>query len=113
MTSRADIVAALAAVPGLDAHPTITGPINAGMAWPVWRSARWANRCLALGSWYVMVALPNGGPDVTVAEADPLVEVIGLALMDAGLQVTLVEPYQIPVEPGQAGIPVLRYTVND
>lgn len=108
-------MAALTAA-GLDGHLTITGPISAGMAWPAWRSTRWANTVpdgVRLGAWYVFVALPNGGPDVTVAEADPLVERIGMALIGAGLQVETVEPYQIPVEPGQAAVPVLRYTVND
>jgi hypothetical protein len=113
MTTRAEIVAALASV-GLNGSPTKTGPISAGDAWPAWRSTRWANRCLDLGSWFVFVALPAGGPDVTVAEADPLVVAIGEALMAAGLQVEVVEPYRIPVaDGGEASVPVLRYSVND
>ena len=36
------------------------------------------------------VALPNGATDVTVAEADPLVEIVGDALWLAGLRVPAV-----------------------
>lgn len=113
MTAREDILAALATVPGLSPHPSQPPAIAAGTAWPVWRSSTWANRCLALGTWWVYVALPAAALDVTVAEADPLVEVIGLALMGAGLQVTLVEPYRIAVTDQADGVPVLRYSVND
>jgi hypothetical protein len=115
VTSRDDIVAALTAA-GLDAHATITGPIVAGMAWPAWRNTRWANAVpdgVRLGAWYVFVALPNGAPDVTVAEADPLVVSIGAALISIGLQIEVVEPYSIPVEEGTQRVPVLRYSVND
>ena len=115
MTTREAIVAALAGA-GLTAVPTVTGPIVAGMAWPAWRSTRWANTVpdgVRLGTWYVFVALPNGAPDVTTAEADPLVEAVGAALIGAGLAIETVEPYQVPATEGQAAVPVLRYSVHD
>jgi len=116
MTTRDEIAAALTSV-GLNGTPTKTGPISAGDGWPQWRSTRWANTVpfgVRLGSWYVYVALPGGGVDVTAAEADPLVETVGQALVDAGLQIEVVEPYAIPVgDTGQAAVPVLRYSVND
>lgn len=109
-------MAALAAVPGLNPTPTKTGPIVAGDAWPVWRSTRWANQVpdgVRLADWWVMVALPNVGTDVTTAEADPLVEVIGAALVAIDLHLEVVEPFAIPVESGQQAVPVLRYSVDD
>jgi len=116
MTGRDQIVAALVAA-GLNGTATKTGPISPGDAWPAWRSTRWANTVpdgVRLGSWYVFVALPGGGPDVTVAEADPLVESVGQQLVEAGLQIEVVEPYAIPVaDGGGTTVPVLRYSVND
>jgi len=115
VTSRDDIVAALNAA-GLNGQPTKVGPISAGDAWPAWRATRWANAAVGgvrLGSWFVFVALPGGGVDVTTAEADPLVEVIGAQLIAAGLQIEVCEPYQWPVEPGTAAVPLLRYSVTD
>ena len=116
MTPRSAIVSALATVPGITAKPTVTGPVSPGDAWPAWRSTRWANLAAdgpVLGAWYVFVALSTGGADVTVMEADPLVDVVARALMGAGLHVVTVEPYQVTVAEGGIGIPVLRYTVDD
>jgi hypothetical protein len=115
MTTRAEILAALESV-GLAAVATPTGPVGAGMAWPVWRSTRWANVVpdgVRLGAWWVFVALPAGAPDVTVAEADPLVEAVGMALVGAGLEIDQVEPYRWVTTESQDGVPVLRYSVND
>jgi hypothetical protein len=115
VTPRQVIVDALAAVPGLTAKPTVSGPISAGDAWPVWRSTRWANPVPGgprFGAWYVFVALPASSPDVTVAEADPLVETVGDALIAAGLRLVTVEPYAWPVAEAQT-TPVIRYTVDD
>ena len=115
MTSREAIAAALVAA-GVNGTPTKTGPIVAGDGWPVWRATRWANTVpdgVRLGSWFVFVALPNAGLDATTVEADPLVETIGAALIAAGLEIEVVEPYQWPVEAGQAAVPLLRYSVND
>ena len=115
ITDRDAIVAALVGV-GLNGTATKTGPISPGDAWPRWRSTRWANQHPEgprLGAWWVFVALPNGGQDVTVAEADPLVETVGDALIAAGLRLVTVEPYQVSVAEGVQPVPVLRYTVDD
>lgn len=115
MTSRDEIMAALAGV-GLAPVSAPTGPIAAGMAWPIWRWTEWANVVpdgVRLGSWFVFVALTNAGPDATAAEADPLVETVGMALVGAGLQVERVEPFRWITTESQDGVPVLRYSVND
>ena len=116
MVTRDAIVAALATVPGLTPSPTKTGPISPGDAWPVWTATRWANTVpggVRLGSWYVLIALPDAGLDVTTAEADALVETIGAALIGAGLQIDVVEPARTQVTDTSSGVPVLRYTVHD
>lgn len=112
MTTRADIVDALATVPGLAAKATITGPISPGDAWPVWRSSIWKNRYLIETTWDVLVALPDAGADVTVAEGDPLVAVIGEALAHANLQLVLVEPARTGTSEVSPGSPVLRFQVR-
>lgn len=116
MVTRDDIVAALATVPGLTPSPTKTGPISAGDAWPVWTSTRWGNNVpagLRFTSWYVLVALPDAGSDVTTAEGDALVETVGMALVGAGLQILTVDPARTQVADNSPGVPVLRYTVQD
>ena len=115
MVTREQILGALSGA-GLSPHPTMPPAPGAGDAWPRWRNTRWANNVpggVRLGSWWVYVALPNASTDTTVAEADPIVESIGDALMALDLHIELVEPLQLPVEPGGAAIPVLRYSVND
>src|SRR5215510_10258781 len=100
MVTRERIVQALGTVSGLTPSPTKTGPISPGDAWPVWRATRWANTVpdgVRLGTWDVLIALPEGGSDVTTAEGDPLVEVVGAALIAAGLQIDLVEPARTAV----------------
>ena len=101
---------------GLTGRPTQPPSIGAGDAWPVWRTTAWANATPGgprPRSWYVMVALPNGSPDVTVAEGDALVELVGDALWMVGLRVVAAEPWRIAVTDNADGIPVLRYTVDD
>jgi hypothetical protein len=110
--TREAIVAALATVPGLTPSPTKTGPISPGDAWPVWRSSAWLNRCLIEATWDVLVALPDYGPDVTVAEGDPLTALVGEALMEAGCEVVSVEPARTAVTEQSPGTPVLRYQVR-
>ena len=116
MTTREAIVAALGTVGGLSPSGTKTGPISPGDAWPVWRATRWANAVpdgVRLATWDVLVALPDGGSDVTTAEGDPLVEAVGAALIAAGLQIDLVEPARTAVTENSPGTPVLRYQVHD
>jgi hypothetical protein len=116
VTTRADIVAALATVPGLSPSLTKTGPISAGDAWPIWTGTRYLNAVpdgLRERSWYVLVALPDAGLDVTTVEGDALIESVGMALIGAGLQIVLVEPARTQVTDTSSGVPVLRYTVHD
>jgi hypothetical protein len=110
--TRAAIVAALGTVPGITPKATIGGPISPGDAWPVWRSSVWLNRCLTETTWDVLVALPDAGADVTAAEGDPLVPLVGEALMAAGCQVVQVEPARTAVTENSPGTPVLRYQVR-
>ena len=116
MTSREDIVAALSTVPGLSVSDTQPAVVVAGSAWPVWRQTVWRNQVRDGArelSWYVVVALPATGRDATVAEADPIVEDVGMALADAGLGVQTVQPSQVAVANGGDPVPALRYTLTD
>jgi hypothetical protein len=105
MTVTRQAIADALSAAGLTGRPTQPPSIGAGDAWPVWRSTQWAN------------ATPGGprprSPDVTVAEGDAQVELVGDALWMAGLRVVTVEPWRIAVTDNAEGVPVLRYTVDD
>lgn len=111
MTARQDIVDALATVEGLSAFHAQPPVVAAGSAWPVLSRTEWVNGCFVQGTWFVFVALPAGSELVTVAAGDELLEPVGAALHKVG-HVIDCTPYQIPVEPGQQAVPVLRYTLE-
>jgi hypothetical protein len=111
MTARTDIVDALKTVPELAATPTMPDTITAGMAWPAWAFSEPLTRCGATTTWYVFVALPAGNLPATVDAADDLVDDI-VAVLQAVGKVLRWEPWRIPLEPGQQGIPVVRYTLE-
>lgn len=111
MTTRSDIVDALKTVPELAASAVMPDNIAAGMAWPAWAYTEPLTACATVTSWYVFVALPAANTATTVERADDLTDLIATALYQVG-KVIRWEPWRIPLEPGQQGIPVVRYTVE-
>lgn len=111
MTARSDIVDALKTVPELAPTATMPDSIVAGHAWPAWAFTEPLNRCGSVITWYVFVALPATGLASTVDAADDLVDDVASALATVG-KVIRWEPWRIPLEPGQQGIPVVRYTME-
>jgi hypothetical protein len=111
VTVRTDIVDALTTVPGLAPGATMPETIAAGMAWPAWASSEPVTTCATLITWYVFVALPATGLPSTVDAADALVDDVAAALWAVG-KVIRWEPWRIPLEPGQQGVPVVRYTLE-
>ena len=111
MTARTDIVDALAKVPDLSPTPAMPETIVAGSAWPSWSSTTWRNPCLTAVEWFVFVAVPNADATTTVDAGDAIVEDIATVLWPIG-KVTRVEPWRVPVEPGQQAVPVVRFTLE-
>ncbi len=111
MTARSDIVDALKTVPELAPTSTMPDTITAYMAWPAWAYSEPLTSCGAVTSWYVFVALPAANTAVTVDAGDDLVDTVATALWAAG-KIIRWEPWRIPLEPGQQGIPVVRYTLE-
>ena len=108
---RQAILDALAKVNGLNPTASLPAPIVAGSAWPAWTRATFRNACLTVTEWFVFVALPNGLQAGTVEAGDDIVLDVATVLWPVG-KVVQVEPWQIPVEPGQQAIPVLRFTLE-
>ena len=113
MSTREDIAAALATVPGVTA-PSPTPPPTpvAGAAWPVWTAYTWLNDCLRETTWYVYVVVPSGNLATRSQAADALAEPLGEALYDLG---TLgpIEPVSLPPAEGTGqGMPALRATLT-
>lgn len=111
MTARTDIVDALKTVPELSPTATMPDNIMAGMAWPVRDHRDPLTGCLRVTTWYVFVALPAANTASTVEWADDLIDTIWEALQSAG-KVLRDEEWRIPLEPGQQGIPVQRFTLE-
>ena len=112
--SREELAAAIAGVPGVSATAERPPSLDAGAAWPVWRSETpILAGCAVELRWYVLVVGPNGSEASTIAAADPMVAPLVAALKAAGLSVEIIEPVRLPVENGQAGVPALRVAVVD
>jgi hypothetical protein len=111
VSARTDIVDALKMVPELAPTATMPDTIVAGMAWPAWAYTEPVTTCGAVTTWYVFVALPAANNLVTVIAGDDLVDQVVTALWPVG-KVIRWEPWRIPLEPGQQGIPVVRYTLE-
>jgi hypothetical protein len=109
--SRAAVVTALASLPELSATPTVPQTITTYSAWPVLARAEPLNWCIDQATWFVFVALPAGNSATTVAAGDQTVDDLLPALKPVG-KVTAVEPWSWPVEPGQAAVPVIRFTLE-
>ena len=105
---RDQIVAALNTVTGLAASETTPASIVAGSAWPIWQNLNWVTSAYTVNRWWVFVALPNPNQQGTVTKGEEVLYDVAGALWPLG-KVTLVEPMQWPVEPGQQAIPVLRF----
>lgn len=114
MLTRADIAAAASTVPGVTGMVDRPAALEPGTSWPVLRSERPVmGGCAVEVRWYVMVVGPSGDEGTTTRAADPLVEPLVAAMRGAGLVVEEVEPVRLPIEPGQAGVPALRFGVVD
>lgn len=113
MIQRAEIAAALGAIPGLHGYDVSPDVISAGAAWPVWVETTWLNVAARRTQWYVFVALSWGSAEAAVAEGDPLIETVGIALAGIGLGGLIVEPWFWATEPGQQPTAVLRFTAYD
>jgi hypothetical protein len=105
---RDAIVAALNSVEGISASSATPAPIVAGSAWPVWQNLEWSTRGTTLNRWQVFAALPNPNQQGTTDRGDELLHQLADALWPLG-KVTIVEPMQWTVEPGQQAVPVLRF----
>jgi hypothetical protein len=105
--TRADIAKALDSVEGLRGNATPPKTPQPGDAWPVWETTGLATLGFGLAiTWSVYVALTNADLDQTVAEADPLVEAVAIALSPLGA-LGLIEPYRVTSE-GPNTIPAIR-----
>lgn len=111
MTVRTDIVDALKTVPELTPTGTMPDVIAAGTAWPEWAGNEPRTACGQLTTWYVYAALPAGNLASTVEAGDDFRDAIWNALAMVA-KVVRSEPWRIPIEPGQQGIPVVRYTLE-
>jgi len=109
--TRAALVLALQKLPDLSVTPSQPPTIVAGSAWPAWESTRWVNACLTDSQWFVFVYPPNGDAQSLVDAADQLGDDVATVLWPEG-KVTRMEPWAIPVEPGQQAVPVLRFTME-
>jgi len=111
---RADIVAALATVPGLAPSDTAPAVITAGAAWPVWASSTLVSACYWRTLWYVFVALPAGDQASSAEAGDPLIELVGQALATAGLGGLIAEPWSWALDANRSQtVPTLRFTATD
>ena len=108
---RQAILDALATVEGLEPSPLQPASVVAGTAWPVWTRDDWRNGCITTSEYTVFVALPAGATAATIEQSDALRHTTGEALWKAG-RVVESAAYEIPVEPGQQAIPVLRYLME-
>lgn len=113
MIPREKITAALGAMPPLHATNTQPSVVTTWSAWPVWSSTSWINRCVRQTRWFVFVVLPSADQSSTIEAGDPLIEDVGDAMTAIQLTVDLVEPVRLVLEPGQAGVPALRFTLID
>jgi hypothetical protein len=112
--TRAEIAAAIAGVPGVTPTPDRPPSLDAGAAWPVWRSETPVQGgCAAELRWYVLVVGPNGSEGATVEAADPMLAPLVAALRGIGLVIETVEPVRLPVEPGGSAVPALRVAIVD
>jgi hypothetical protein len=108
--TRQDLADALTGA-GCDGQAYPPDVASAGMAWPVWVGSQ----PIASGwviTWHCYVTLPGGSAAATIAEADPLTEAVGDALLQVGA-VTDIEPVSLATDQaGSAVLPALRITLT-
>lgn len=109
--TRQALVDALSKLPQLAVSSTQPDTLTAGSAWPAWSSLSWLNACATTSEWFVFVCVPNGSLQSTTDAADLLLEDVATVLWPIG-KVTRVEPWRLPLEPGQQAVPVLRFTME-
>jgi len=110
-TFRDRLVAALAAVDGIEAYPTAPDQATAGAAWPKWIETTYdGDLCsLARDTYEVIVTLPGSYAAHTVDQGDGFRDVVAFALIPIA-RVTFAEPAQITFNDRQT-MPGLRFRV--
>jgi hypothetical protein len=112
-TSRAVLVAALAAVDGITAHPSAPDNPAAFDAFPRWALSDYSRGRLGLPGTHqydVLVILPAGYEPDTVAEGDSLLDRIAAALWPVAL-IQNADPIQLTFG-NQMPMPALRIRVT-
>jgi hypothetical protein len=107
-TTRAAIVEALAAIPGITSYPVVPDQATTGAAWPRWVQTTYDGALcrLAKDTYEVFVTLPGDYLEHTVDQGDGFRDTVALALSLLG-RVEYVEPVQIQFQDQQA-MPGLR-----
>lgn len=111
--SRDAVVAALATVPGIEAHPVTPAPPAPGQGWPRWVFSRLSGGKLSnplVATYDALVTLPPGLTAETVDAADALIPQLVDALARIGL-VDTIEPVLITVQNG-AALPAVRVRIT-
>jgi hypothetical protein len=110
--TRAAIVDALGAIPGLVATTSAPDQATAGAAWPRWIQTTYdGHLCtLAKSAYDVLVTLPADYAAATVDEGDAYRDTVGLALVRLG-RVAYVEPVSISFQDRQT-MPGLRFRLE-
>ena len=105
---RANVVAALATVPGLSAGPTVPDVPVEGSAWPTWVQTTFNGSLGAPGrpTYDVYALLPAGYPPETVERGDGLLGAVCAALWPIAV-VQLAEPVSVRFD-NQTTMPGLR-----
>lgn len=111
-TTRAAIVAALGAIPGLSATSSAPDQATAGAAWPRWVQSTYDGplNTLARDQYDVLVTLPGDYAPSTVDDGDSYRDTVGLALVRLG-RVAYAEPVSIAFQDRQT-MPGLRFRLE-
>jgi hypothetical protein len=111
-TTRAAIVAVLAAIPGLVATSSAPDQATAGAAWPRWIQTTYDGPLctLAKDQYDVLVTLPGDYAPATIDDGDSYRDTVGLALVRYG-RVVFAEPVSIAFADRQT-MPGLRFRLE-
>jgi hypothetical protein len=113
VSARADLVAALATVPGLSVTSTAPDVIHTGTAWPTWRELRRPGGCVVETAWDAFVVLDSATLDASVDYAEEGIGALAAVLdaLEAVGLVEVVEPIDVIGSSDGAAYPALRYRV--